>query len=202
MRMTAVRSLLALLLTVGSTTYAETSLAGCGDVTGDKGISASDALLVLKRAVGQTVALTCTYNDVLLDYTQETVSGDVVLDSGFSPDPYSHSISAGGPVNVRYLGGACAGFAGSQPDFRVNYVADDFTLLRFYWIPNDGADGTMIINGPNNTYFCNDDSFNTLNPTVDFINPSGGAYDIWIGSIDGHIHSGTLYVSETASQHP
>jgi hypothetical protein len=86
MRMTAVRSLLALLVTVGSMTHAETSVAGCGDVTGNEEISASDALLVLKRAVGQNVALACTYDDVLLDFTRQPVSGNVSLTSVFSPN--------------------------------------------------------------------------------------------------------------------
>ena len=117
------------------------------------------------------------------------------LTSGFVPDPFTQSITSGGQVDVSYLGGGCSGFATSAPDFSVNYTSGAFPTLRFYFIGS--GDTTMIINAPNASYFCDDDSFGTLNPTIDFNSPSSGRYDIWIGSYQsGTFISGTLYVTE------
>ena len=40
----------------------------------------------------------------------------------------------------------------------------------------------MVVNDPYGNFYCVDDSFGTVNPTIDFNNPAGGSYDIWIGS--------------------
>jgi uncharacterized protein YraI len=127
--------------------------------------------------------------------------GSTALTSGFVPDPYSVGITSGGSVNVSYLGGGCSGFATSAPDFSLNYTSGAFPTLRFYFIGS--GDTTMVINSPSASYACVDDSFGTLNPTIDFNSPSGGRYDIWIGSYaPGTSISGTLYVTENTGNHP
>ena len=127
--------------------------------------------------------------------------GSTSLVSGFVPDPYTVGITSGGPVSVSYLGGGCTGWATSAPDFSVNYTAGAFPLLRFYFI--GGGDTTMIINTPGGSYVCVDDSFGTLNPTIDFNSPSSGRYDIWIGSYNsGASIGGTLHVTESSGNHP
>lgn len=127
--------------------------------------------------------------------------GSTALTSGFVPDPFAVGITSGGSVNVSYLGAGCTGFATSAPDFSVNYTSGAFPLLRFYFIGN--GDSTMIINGPSGSYFCNDDSFGTLNPTIDFNNPQSGRYDVWIGSFaQGNFIPGTLYVTESSGNSP
>lgn len=127
--------------------------------------------------------------------------GSTALTSGFVPDPFTVGITSGGSVNVSYLGGGCTGYATSAPDFSVNFTSGAFPLLRFYFI--GGGDATMIINSPSGSYFCNDDSYGTLNPTIDFNSPSSGRYDIWIGSFaSGSFVSGTLYVTENSGNHP
>ena len=127
--------------------------------------------------------------------------GSTSLTSGFVPDPFTVGITSGGPVNVSYLGGGCTGFATSSPDFSVNYTSGAFPTLRFYFIGS--GDTTMIINSPSGSYFCVDDSFGTLNPTIDFNSPSSGRYDVWIGSFaSGTNISGTLHVTENTGNHP
>jgi len=136
-----------------------------------------------------------------LNYSLPPNYGSTALTSGFVPDPYTVGITAGGPVNVSYLGGACSGFATSAPDFSVNYTSGSFPTLRFYFIGS--GDTTMVINAPNGSYYCVDDSFGTLNPTIDFSSPASGRYDIWIGSYaQGAFVSGTLYVTESTGNHP
>ncbi|MBE2271222.1 MAG: SH3 domain-containing protein [Anaerolinea sp.] len=127
--------------------------------------------------------------------------GSTALTSGFVPDPFQVGITSGGSVNVTYLGSGCRGFATAAPDFSVNYTSGAFPTLRFYFIGS--GDSTMVINSPSGSYFCNDDSFGTLNPTIDFSSPSSGRYDIWIGSFSsGTFISGTLSVTESTGNHP
>lgn len=136
-----------------------------------------------------------------LNFGLAPVNGSTALASGFVPDPFSVGTSVGGPVNVNYLGGGCSGYATSAPTFRLNYTSGAFPTLRFYFVGN--ADATMVVNTPGGSYFCVDDSFGTLHPTMDFNSPSSGAYDIWIGSYASNTSvSGTLYITESTANHP
>ncbi|MBL8134845.1 MAG: SH3 domain-containing protein, partial [Anaerolineae bacterium] len=127
--------------------------------------------------------------------------GSTALTSGFVPDPFTVGITSGGSVNVSYLGGGCTGFTTSAPDFSVNYTSGAFPLLRFYFVGS--GDSTMVINSPSGSYHCIDDSFGTLNPTIDFNSPQSGRYDVWIGSFaSGTFISGTLSVTESSGNHP
>jgi hypothetical protein len=131
------------------------------------------------------------------------VYGSTALSSGFVPDPFSVGANAGGPADVRYLGGGCSGYTTNAPSFSFNYTSGAFATLRFYFIASDGADTTMVINGPSGTYSCVDDSFGTLHPTIDFNSPSSGRYDIWVGTYSAGVSiAGTLYVTENTGNHP
>lgn len=154
----------------------------------------------------ETPTLTPTFTDTpapaaTLNFSLSPNYGSTSLTSGFVPDPFSVGITSGGSVNVSYLGGGCTGFATSAPDFSVNYTSGAFPTLRFYFVGS--GDTTMIINSPSGSYFCVDDSFGTLNPTIDFNSPSSGRYDVWIGSFaSGTNISGTLFVTESTGNHP
>jgi len=129
--------------------------------------------------------------------------GQTTLASGFVPDPATLSITSGGPVDVNYLGGGCVGFATQAPDYSVNYTAGAFPTLRFYFIADSAGDTALVINTPGGSYVCVDDSFGTLNPTIDFNSPSSGRYDIWVASYDpAAVISGTLYITENTGNHP
>jgi S1-C subfamily serine protease len=120
--------------------------------------------------------------------------GTYVLNTGFTPDPSAYEVISGGSVNVNYLGGGCVGWAAAAPDIRINWTGS--TFLRFYFIADEG-DTALVVNDPNVDWACNDDSFGTLNPTVDFTTSTTGAYDIWVASFtEGEFVSGTLYVTE------
>lgn len=136
-----------------------------------------------------------------LNFNLPPNSGSTSLTSGFLPDPFQIGITAGGPVNVSYLGAGCSGFATSAPDFSVYFTSGNGTLLRFYFV--SGGDTTMVINSANGAFLCSDDSYGTLNPTIDFNSPLSGRYDIWIGNFtDGPGTPGTLFVTEIENNHP
>jgi hypothetical protein len=131
------------------------------------------------------------------------VYGLVELTAGFVPDPHSIAVTGGGDANVSYLGDGCAGFAAVAPTYSVRYTSGSASLLRFYFVATDG-DASMIVNTPTGAWQCNDDSFETLNPSLDFNAPQGGRYDIWIADrfTPGTTIGGTLYVTELSSNRP
>ncbi len=137
-----------------------------------------------------------------LDYSASPNYGTANLSAGFSPDPYSVGMTTGGPVNTAYLGGSCSGFATSAPDLRINFGGGGSSLLRIYFTGANG-DPTMVVNDPYGNFYCVDDSFGTVNPTIDFNNPAGGEYDVWIGSYSANqTISGTLRITESSGNHP
>jgi hypothetical protein len=165
-------------------------------------IGLSSATPTFTPTLTGTVAPTLTPTiQATLNFSLPANYGSTALTSGFVPDPFTRGITSGGSVDVSYLGGGCRGYATPAPDFSVNFTSGAFPTLRFYFI--GGGDTTMIINSPSGSYFCNDDSFGTLNPTIDFNSPASGRYDIWIGSFaSGSFVSGTLYVTESTGNHP
>jgi serine protease Do len=137
-----------------------------------------------------------------LDYQAAANYGEANLSNGFSPDPYSVGMTAGGDVNVSYLGGSCSGFATSSPDLRINFGGGGAALLRIYFVGANG-DASMVVNDPYGNFYCVDDSFGTVNPTIDFNNPAGGSYDIWVASYAANATvSGTLYITANSGNHP
>lgn len=138
-----------------------------------------------------------------LNYSLPPVYGSTSLTSGFVPDPFSLGVTSGGPVNAGYLGGGCSGYMSSAPSYSVNYTAGSFPTLRFYFITSAG-DTTMVINSPSGSYSCVDDSFGTINPTIDFNSPASGRYDVWVGTYADSTTflGGTLYVTENTGNHP
>jgi hypothetical protein len=139
--------------------------------------------------------------DGQLDFTGSPNYGTKELQSGFVPDPWTIEVISGGEVDVSYLGGGCTGYATAQPDYSVRYTAGSATLLRFYF---EGAgDSTLIINDPAGEWWCDDDSFDSVNPTIDFDNPLTGRYDVWVGSyVEDQPVNGTLSITELQGNHP
>lgn len=137
-----------------------------------------------------------------LDYQAAANYGEANLSNGFTPDPYSVGMTSGGPVDVSYLGGSCSGFASVAPDLRINFGGGGASLLRIYFVGANG-DPAIVINDPYGNFYCVDDSFGTVNPTIDFNNPAGGSYDVWVASFANSANiSGTLYVTENSANHP
>ncbi len=128
------------------------------------------------------------------DYTLSPTYGTVSLSSGFEPDPYSVGVVAGGSIDASTLGGSCYGYIANAPDYRLTFTAGSLPL---YISALSSGDTTLVINGPDGAWYCDDDSAGNLNPMVEFANPTSGQYDIWIGSFSqGENPDATLYISE------
>lgn len=120
--------------------------------------------------------------------------GEVTLYAGFSPDPHTVSLSAGGSLSASNLGAACRGYVTDAPDYKLNYTAGRYPL---YIGALSAADTTIVINGPDGNWYCDDDSAGNLNPVYLFSNPQSGRYDIWVGTYSSGISQpATLHISE------
>jgi len=132
------------------------------------------------------------------DYTLEPAYGTIELASGFTPDPHSVAISAGGPYNA-YQIPECVGFIATAPDYRVNFTAGDAGLPLIFSVQSE-ADTTLVINDASGNWVCNDDT-DGLNPVVRFDTPTSGQYDVWVGTFsEGATQPSTLNVSELTPQ--
>lgn len=121
--------------------------------------------------------------------------GTLSLVTGFQSDPASVAVVSGGDVDVSYLGGDCYGFAAGPPDVTLQW--DGFGFLRIFFVADGGGDTTLVVNDANGGWHCSDDSYDTLNPTVDIGDAASGQIDIWIPSFEpGDFLPGTLYVTE------
>lgn len=117
----------------------------------------------------------------------QSVGGDPLygsgsLDGGFSPDPFVIEVQAGGNDLADDNGESCTGYiADAQPDYRLSYAPTDYPLGIFVAAE---VDTTLIINAPNGSWYCNDDSnaLDASNPGILFSKPQSGQYDIWIGT--------------------
>ena len=76
----------------------------------------------------------------------------------------------------------------SNPDYELNWSGGSFTIGA-----RSGADITLIVNGPDGRWYCNDD-WDGTDPAMTF--SQGGTYDIWVGTFGGGTASSVLYFTE------
>lgn len=125
--------------------------------------------------------------------------GEATLRSGFPSDPRVVSVRAGGSNNAASIAANCAGFISDAPDFRVAYAAGTLPLIISVAA---SADTTLVINGPDGRWYCDDDGgVAPGNPAVRFSNPASGRYEIWVGTYRaGSAEPARLHISEVGSQ--
>ncbi|MDE2776026.1 MAG: hypothetical protein OXI77_08815 [Chloroflexota bacterium] len=106
--------------------------------------------------------------------------GAHALAPGFAPAPFTHDALSGGDIAVKSLnlGDNCLGYAASDPDFLIE-LTSEFSRITF--LIASEADTTLIVNLPNGSWACNDDT-NGLNPALVFHSAPAGGYRLWIGS--------------------
>jgi hypothetical protein len=144
-------------------------------------------LLGLAAAAVSTVA-------VAQDLSAPATYGTVTLETGFSPDPTTVAVQAGGTLAAP---GGCVGKVANAPDFELTYTAGTTFPLNIY-VKSD-SDTTLAINGPDGSWYCADDS-NGVNPAVTFTTPASGVYDVFVGTYGDTPAPATLHVSELAPQ--
>lgn len=125
-----------------------------------------------------------------------------------APDPLALSAPLGfavGAVDVAALNpppegqrtASCLGYATSAPALTVD-LAFPYPYLRVFFVGAEGTDPTLIVRMPDGQWYCNDDSFESKNPTVDVVGSMAtGQAQIWIGNYGAPDTSiaGTLYLT-------
>jgi len=125
--------------------------------------------------------------------------GTVNLRTGFTPDPHVVAVRSGGNIDASSISGNCRGFIANAPDVRLNFQAGSLPLIIS---AASSADTTLVINGPDGRWYCDDDGgANGLNPGIRFDNAQSGRYEIWIGTYGNRsLQPAQLHISELYSQ--
>jgi len=151
--------------------------------------------------VGGPAAPTTTTAGGGPDFSLDPAYGSIALVSGFTPDPHTQTIAAGGSIDASTVAQGCLGFIAQAPDYRVTWTAGSGSLPLIFSV-NADADTTLVINDAQGNWVCDDDGGNEgLNPSISFANPASGQYDVWVGTYSsGDLQDSTLHVSELYSQ--
>ena len=131
------------------------------------------------------------------DISASPTFGTLSLSAGFQPDPTFVSLTAGGGIYAGAMSN-CRGYIANSPDVRLLYTSGSFPLI----ISVDSAsDTTLVVNAPNGSWYCDDDSGEGTNPSIRFSSPLGGRYEIWVGTYSSTGYaSANLSISEIYSQ--
>ncbi|PKD42466.1 serine/threonine-protein kinase [Rhodohalobacter barkolensis] len=124
------------------------------------------------------------------DVGEIPIGGDITLEAGFSPDPYTQSISLSGSYDLSEMG--YSGYVTIEPSFDFYYTPGSLPLT----IKAESNDDTvLLINAPNGEWYFSDD-LEGINPGVVFEDPEEGLYNIWIGTFYNETVNATLVITE------
>jgi len=156
----------------------------------------------IARIFAAAAALACVATAgvaVAQNYNLNPNYGTLNLSAGFTPDPQVVNLQSGGSRNAQNLSSSCRGFISDAPDVRLNYSAGQYQLMIS---ADSSADTTLVINGPDGSWYCDDDSGNNgMNPLIRFNNPASGQYDIWVGTYgSASLQPAQLYISEIGTR--
>jgi len=149
--------------------------------------TASEAgISAVREGAAKSLAAASAYPD----YTLEPAFGSVSLRGGFTPDPYVVEVLVGGevsasdalmPVTIGQAGDRrCRGRIAEAPDFRLQFEAGG-SLPLIIRVAAD-FDSTLVVNGPDGTWYCDDDSGPGVQASLQWDRPRSGQYDIWVGA--------------------
>lgn len=120
-------------------------------------------------------------------FAQQNVS----LSAGFVPDPVTVELYSGGGNQASDLGSSCVGSVASSPDVVLNFRSSGGRLAIGVLASSDTS---LVINGPDGRFYCNDDN-SGLNPGLVWNSAPSGQYDIWVGAV-GDAGPATLVITE------
>ena len=126
-----------------------------------------------------------------LDYTAEPIYAHITLEPGFTPDPHSLDIFAGGPDSAHLAGSHCTGYiTASNPDARLTVNG---TLQQLHIFAYSDADTTLVVRTPAGEWLCNDDTY-YLHPAINIARATG-EYAVWVGTYSDESAPAQLFFS-------
>jgi hypothetical protein len=125
------------------------------------------------------------------DFYADPAYGSIKLASGFTPDPWTKDLIAGGSFDLTVMG--YDGFVATAPDIDINYYASTAYSLTFS-VESD-SDTILLVYSPAGEWHFSDDE-NGLNPSVYISTPTNGVYSVWIGTYNSDTVEAVFNVSE------
>jgi hypothetical protein len=125
------------------------------------------------------------------DWSLEPTYGSLDLAAGFSNDPRTVNVLAGGNVDLSSLG--YYGNVAEAPDLDLYYDAGPFSL--YIYVSQADADTVLLVNDPSGNWHYNDD-YMGLRAGIEFSFPESGLYNIWVGTWGGSMVDATIAISE------
>jgi hypothetical protein len=134
---------------------------------------------------------------VAQDFNADPNYGDITLAPGFMPDPHLVSLRAGGDISASRVSSGCSGYITRSPDFRFYWDGDGSLDIKISVLSK--ADTTLVVNGPDAEWYCDDDSGEDNNPAIALVS-GAGRYEIWVGTYSsGDPQPAVLSISELSS---
>jgi hypothetical protein len=132
------------------------------------------------------------------DFSRDPAYGTWNLVAASQPSEATVNLQSGGEIDASGLGTPCTGFIANAPDYRVNYTPGGHPLT---FTVTSQFDTTLVINGPDGRWYCDDDGGEGNQPLIRFGAPSGGQYDVWVGTYgEARLRSAQLRVSEALTE--
>lgn len=123
---------------------------------------------------------TSDYEGTMPNWQGRPIFGTLDLRTGFSPDPVTRTVAAGGTSRNPVEGEGCEGYLTlSAPDLDLNFTAGSLPLTIS---AASDSDISMVVYTADGRWICDDDSGEGLNPSITFENPRTGNYNIWIAT--------------------
>lgn len=121
--------------------------------------------------------------------------GEVELFAGFTGDPYTIELIAGGSDNISHLG--YRGFVAEAPDFDLWYEAGSFPLT--FRVEASRGTTVLLINDPEGYWHFSDGTALTETdglPRIVFRRPRSGLYNVWVGTVRNEFIPARLLITE------
>lgn len=161
-------TLLAVTFTLLGTTRASAQAAQCGDVNDSGGLTSSDALLVLKGAVGQSVDLICDQCGSTCPGDPRYLLGQWLFQSEFGEEFYedNYDLFAVDEVNCEIVGqdlddlGIAFAYAGAEYDYVLLDPSETYCdLFLLDYVGPDQVEGFDVLLDVDENLFCDFESF-------------------------------------------
>lgn len=129
--------------------------------------------------------------------------GERTLAGTISPDPLTVHVTSGGGLDISTasIPGECHGWATAHPDMNLR-LASPMAFLRIFMNAEGSGDTTLLINKPDGSWVCADDTYQ-MDPGVDLTAAPAGLYNIWVGSYNESTQTtGNLTVTASNTRTP
>ena len=120
------------------------------------------------------------------------------IDSG-----WQNTLEVSGTIPATTISPECAGFVNRDAYYEISWAGSTGETLRFIFnADNDSDDAVFVVHDPDGNWWCADDSYGTLDPTIEIADSPNGIYLLFMGTKSGSTISGLVTVTIDPDAHP